>query len=121
MALILHCLTYPDNPAGQMVSSDTMAGAIQLVEYFRSHAQRVLTHFGVAAIATSGGLAARVLKALGNDGEIAKTVLYNRLGFSVPAATLDGALAELEALGLAEKRVQKQDGRGRPSEFWKRL
>ena len=48
LALVLHCLTHPDDPR-RPLSAETMDGAIELGEYFRAHAHRVQTHFGLAA------------------------------------------------------------------------
>src|SRR5215207_8011123 len=49
-SLILHGLTYPVGPASELVSIDTVAGALSVVEYFRQHAGWTLVHFGAAAI-----------------------------------------------------------------------
>jgi hypothetical protein len=50
LALVLHLLTHPANPAGQPLSAATMQDAIAVVEYFRAHGHRALAHFGAAAL-----------------------------------------------------------------------
>lgn len=121
LALILHCLEHPEHPSDEMVSAETMNAAIDLAEYFRSHAHRALTHFGVAAVAPNGGLAHRVLRVLElAEGEVSKDDLYEGLGRKVAASELDRALKELESWGLAERRSNKGEGRGRPRELWRR-
>ncbi|MBI4499454.1 MAG: DUF3987 domain-containing protein [Chloroflexi bacterium] len=123
LALILHCLKHPTDPADVALDMETMRGARELTEYFRSHAHRALTHFGVAAIAPSGGLALRMLPVLeGTAGEwLPRDDIHEGLGRSVPASEVSQALENLEGLGLAERRTVKPQGRGRPSEQWKRL
>jgi hypothetical protein len=42
LALILHCLTYPTDPAGLPIGMATIEAAIALADYFRGHAARVV-------------------------------------------------------------------------------
>jgi putative DNA primase/helicase len=119
LALILHCLRYPDDPAAHLVDRDTLAGAIELAEYFRAHARRVLPGFGSTPPARTAGLEARVLRLLeGAGGEwVDRGELHKRLGGHTAAEALSEALTQLESQGLAERRSLSTGGR--PSEQWR--
>jgi len=124
LALILHCLRHPDLPESVRVSAETMSGALELAEYFRAHACRAMAHFGVAAVAPSGGLAARALKVLRNaDGDwVDRTGLHANLGGHVAADLLDRALFDLRGMGLVEARTEPSGSvGGRPKEQWRMI
>jgi len=117
LALILHCLAHPDNP-GIALDDGTMADAIELVEYFRQHAHRVLVHFGALSPARLAGLDGRVIRILDQaDGWVDRTALHRRLGGHVAAQALSAALSRLESEGLAERRSVPTEGR--PAEQWR--
>ncbi|MBI4498112.1 MAG: DUF3987 domain-containing protein [Chloroflexi bacterium] len=120
LALILHCLTHPDR--SRDLDAETMAGALELTEYFRAHAHRVLMHFGVAAVVPSGGLAVRVLRVLeaANGEWVARDAILSKVSRNTPANEYDAALGDLEQQGLVEQRKVKPDGGGRPSEQWRK-
>jgi hypothetical protein len=120
LALILHTLAHPDGPAEHRVSADTMNGTLELVEYFRAHAARALTHFGEAA-QVAGPLAMRVLRVLrSEDRWVSRGELRERLGGHTPSVEITAALTELAASGLAETReVASGEKGGRPREEWR--
>lgn len=117
LALILHCLTYPENP-GLDLAGGTMADAIELVEYSRQHAHRVLIHFGAASPTQSAGVPSRIFRILDREHGVwlDRTALHRRLGGHVAAQALSDALARLEADGLIERRSVPTEGR--PAEQW---
>jgi len=110
LALVLHCLWNHDDPR-VMVSRERVEDGIDLAEYFRAHALRVLCHFGVSAAPAFAGLPARVLRALERAGDdpaspdrwVSRTRLHRGLGNGVKAPELDAALAALEAAGRTER------------------
>ena len=123
IALILWCFRRPMDPTTERLDAETMAGAIELIEYFRAHAHRVMTHFGVSVIAKSGGLTGRcyhvLCEALGE--RLTSTQISSALGGHVSAANYERALDELVTLGLAEfEKVPVKGGEGgRPSKRWR--
>jgi hypothetical protein len=120
IALVLHCLWHPDDPA-RPVSRERLADAIELGEYFRQHANRVLAHFDGSGAPGAAALVARVERALARGGDewVSKTDLHRRLGNSVEAAALDGALAALLTAGRAERRTVPTQTK--PIEQWRRI
>jgi|GEM_PF-1908344 len=122
LALVLHCLLHPDNPVAHRVSVQTLAGALALTEYFREHAHFVFTAFGAKAL-VSHPLATRVLAVLDRAGGewVGGRAMYEALGRHVKADDLQAALAELERIGLVERRLGESGPQGgRPSIFWRR-
>jgi putative DNA primase/helicase len=121
LGLILHCLRYPDDPAAHLVDRDTLAGAIELAEYFRAHARRVLPNFGSTPPARSAGLEARVPRILERAGGewVDRGELHKDLGGHTPAEALTEVLTRLESQGSAERRSLSTGGR--PSEQWRCL
>lgn len=119
LALIIHCLTYPDAPAELLVDDSTMQAAIELAEYFRTHAHRVLPRFGAtAAGATSlvGNVAAILADAAG--AWINRSTIRDQFHRNCPAAEITQALQILAEQGLAESRLNRE-GQGRPAEEWR--
>ena len=109
LALVLHCLWHPDDPA-RPVERERMEDAIALAEYFRVHAHRALRHFGAAPEPCVAGLPGRVLRALeradGGAGRwVSRTKLHRLLGNGVKGEELNAALAPLLAAGRVERRL----------------
>jgi hypothetical protein len=104
LCLVLHCLTYPNAPWTEEVSEKTMADAIELVEYFRSHAHRVLPLIGSAAEQQAVALKARILRALNRDpgAWVNQSAIAAIPGGHVPATELLNALQVLETLEAVE-------------------
>ncbi len=122
LALILHGWTYPKDPAGHRVSAETMSAAIDVAEYFRAHAHRVMAAFGSPAITKRGGLVARCYRVLAKTpGEwVRSSTLHRALGASVPATERESALQELQRMDMVEHRVvPAEGGRGRPAKEWR--
>lgn len=122
IALILHCLSHPDSPSAVPIDEHTMGAALVLAEYFRRHAIKTMPHFGIAAIAPSGGLAERALRVLQQAAPnwMDRTQLHIQLGGHVTANDLDQALSDLKKMGLADSRtVSAGPAGGRPSEQWR--
>jgi len=116
LALALHCLTYPDDPR-RPLSEATMDGAIELGEYFRAHAHRVQTHFGLAAPTAIVELEARIVRALEREGGWAsRRRLHALLGGHVPATDLSAALESLKQQGIVE--CQMIATASKPTEVW---
>jgi len=114
LALVLHCLTYPHNPTGEAMGEATMEAAIGLANYFTAHAHRTYLEFG------EGALARRALEALGAEGELTLTQLYEALGRHVKASELQGVRAFLLSQGLIEVDRTSPSPQGeRPVEVWR--
>lgn len=125
LTLILWALSHADDPTAVRVDAATMSGAIELVEYFRACAHRVMTRFGLAAVTKAGGLAARCYNVLRRaSGEwVTGTEMNRALGGHTLAADYEAALSELEEMGLVEASTAKAAGgkQGRPSKRWRLL
>jgi hypothetical protein len=122
LCLILHALAYPEAPAAEPVSTATASAAIELIEYFRQHAHRTLTHFGAASSHRGGGVAVRALRVLERAGGdwLSRRALHEALGGHVPSPELAHALEVLAADGQAERRdVPPGPAGGRPGEEWR--
>ncbi len=103
LALVLHCLWNPDDPA-RMVARERVEDGIALAEYFRAHAHRALRHFGASPAPCFAGLPGRVLRVLDRREDwVTRTELHRALGNGVKAAELDEALIALEAAGRVER------------------
>jgi len=121
-ALILHCLTHRKQPTRHAVSLNTMTGAIELAEYFRSHAHRVLPKFNDTNVITAAGLHSRVLRILHRNlgSWISRTTIYRELGSHTPAVEIESVLASMLEQGIVETQVESSGERGgRPSEQWR--
>jgi len=112
LALVLHALTHPEGPASELVSVETVSGALALVEYFRAHAHRAMVHFGVAAL-VQDSLAIRALRAMqACPGEwLTRSEIHGTLGGHVTAEALASALGTLENIRLIEQRTRSSGGR----------
>ncbi len=122
LCLVLHCLAYPDNPPATLVSAETMGDAIELVEYFRAHAHRVLPAFGSAAEQRAVGLRARILRALNREpgAWVNRSDVFTRLGHHAPAAKVNAELRSLEEAGAVESRPGPSGNKGgRPPTQWR--
>jgi hypothetical protein len=119
LALVLHVLAQPEGTP-DAISADTMGAAMELIEYFREHALRVLGHFG-ANVEGVGGPPAGVLRALKRAAGawVTRSDLHRRLGGHVSAESLTTELAALEAQQVVEKRPVARGERGRPAEEWR--
>jgi hypothetical protein len=117
LALVLHCLTYPDDPR-RPLSVEVMDGAIELGEYFRAHAHRVQTHFGIVAPTPMVRLEGRIESALKREARwTSRRDLYALLGGHVPAADLTIALESLKDREVAECRTLET--KTKPAEEWR--
>ena len=128
IALILHCLTYPDDPTSRSISDDTMADAIDITEYYRHNANLVVEAFGAPIGNASVGLTDRILRFLranraDGDGWVTRTAINDHLGGKVLRSDISPALAASAAAGQAEMRRRPPPGGkgGRPTEEWRIL
>ncbi len=99
-----------------------MGDAIELVEYFRAHAHRVLPHFGSAAKQQAVGLRARILRALDREPGVwvNQSDVFARLGHHVPATGVKAELQSLKDAGDVELRVGPTSEKGgRPPKQWR--
>jgi len=122
LALVLHCLTYPDDPAAYRISRLTMRDAIELVEYFRAHARRVLPLIGQAAPAGRDNLVGKVAAILerSNGTWVFRSAIRDALHRNPSSEEIGSALAQLETQGLAERgMIRTSAGAGRPAEAWR--
>lgn len=119
LALILHCLTRPGSPTARPLDRETMLGAIELAEYFRAHALRVLPGFGAISPARSAGLLGRIERLLGAAGGewLSRETINRKLGGHVPSDKLRAALEQLRESDVAER--QELPTGGRPQEQWR--
>lgn len=122
LALVLHCLAHPDDCGRRRIGAATMGAALELVEYFRAHAYRVLPRFGVTGAGDTGSVVGKVAAILdGAGGEwVGRAAIRDRLHRNCPAASVSEALQRLAELGRAESRVNRE-GIGRPAEEWRSL
>ncbi len=123
LALILHCLTYPEAPAGRRVSAATMGAALELVEYFRAHALRVLPKLGQHDAPAAESLVGKVAAILdaAHGAWVSKSAIRDALHRNPDAGAVGEALARLAEQGRAERRVNREAGAGRPPEEWRSL
>lgn len=121
LALVLHCLTYLTAPEYHAVDSATMGAAIELSEYFRAHAGRVLPHFGLPIAAMRGSLVAKVAAILDAAGGawLMRSVIRDALHRNCDAHELTEALKRLEEMGRTERRLNRDVAVGRPPEEWR--
>jgi hypothetical protein len=121
LALVVHCLGTPADPAVALLDVSTMNDALALAEYYRAHAHRTFAHFG-DAVRVTHPLSTRVLGALAGGTWARTAELYERLGGHVQAEELRGALEELQTIGLVERRaIPAGPSGGRPAAAWRRL
>ncbi len=126
LALILHALEYPDSPALRPVSDETMANAIELVEYYRSTAQEIVPAFGAAPSTGTAGLMDRIERFLlgrqtTDGGWVGRSAIRDHLGRNPSSDDIKAALVELKSEGRVERRERASDtGKGgRPAEEWR--
>jgi hypothetical protein len=122
LTLIIHCLEHPDSPSSRLVSAETMAAAIKLVEYFRGQAGIALAMVGVGSSYRGSGTTARIFQILIKArGEwCSRSKLHQQLGGHTPAEEIGKSLAELEQSGLAEQRKpEAKPAGGRRGEEWR--
>jgi DNA-binding HxlR family transcriptional regulator len=112
LTLILHALS---DPMPAEVAVETLGAAIDLIDYFKSHARRVHRHLGQQR----RDLAVRVLQALKERGESSQSdLLRDVFQRNVPAERLRAALEQLEDAGLVRRRVDEKEGPGRRATLW---
>lgn len=114
IALILHCLEYPDDITRE-VGVDTVHAAIEIIEYFRDHLANIAPRLGATGSTRSAGLSVRVLRNLDkHHGEwVSRSDLHRGLGNSVSADELIAALNHLVEVGSAELRTVPTGARPR--------
>jgi hypothetical protein len=113
LALVLHALAHPEDPAGAPVGRETMAGAIALGEFFRAHFERVAGHFGVAA-QVQDSAALRLYRALQRRGGSATGRELDDAGLRA-GPERDRAVQTLQAAGLLHVTAEPHAGPGRPT------
>ncbi len=116
LCLILHALTYPDDP-DRPVAATTMDQAIRLAEYFRCHANRVLPALGTATGAETERLALRIKRVLSGGEWVSRSEINNPLGGHTSPHHITAALQHLATMGHAERRIVKTERRNR--EEWR--
>ena len=123
LALILHCLKHPDQPESRRVSPATMGAAIDLVEFFRLSAFRVLPRFGQHGASSEGSLVAKVAAILDDAGGawVSRSAIRDALHRNPSAQAITEALTRLEEQGRAEPRFNRDGRTGRPPEEWRSL
>jgi len=123
LAMILHCVEQPEKPALIRLSTSTMEKTIELTEYFRIHAHRVLPRFNSESPVQSAGLTSRLTRIFQRaSGEwITRSQINDRLGGHVVSDDIAAALDELFQCGKTEKRnIPSQSGKGgRPRQEWR--
>ncbi|MCH7988774.1 MAG: DUF3987 domain-containing protein [Planctomycetes bacterium] len=123
ITLIIHCFEYSDAPTSRMVSTETMAAAIKLVEYFRGQAGIALGMVGADAPYRGSGTTARIFQILDQlEGEWCnRTKIHRLLGGHTSAVEVSRSLAALKGSGLAEQRKpESKSAGGRRGEEWRR-
>jgi hypothetical protein len=121
-ALILHCLEHYKNPATAMISKDEMDAAIELGEYFRRHAERVLSVLGYKPLPQRPLFDERVYQAVARHAGawVTLTALHKELCGHAPSELLRGALDRLVAEDVIEFKGGTTGPKGgRPSEAWR--
>jgi hypothetical protein len=109
LALILHALWNPHDPR-PMLNAARMEDAIELGEFFRAHIGRFLALLDASAPASFAGLATRIERILRterkneDDGWVARTEIYRRLG-NISADELTDALERMGETGSIEQRI----------------
>lgn len=106
LALVLHCLRHPHDPAGFPLSAETLTGAEALTGYFIAHAARVFARLAVIEPARGAdGLAGRVQRVVAAAGAtgVSRSELHARLGGKVSATALGDALAQLDSAGVMQR------------------
>jgi hypothetical protein len=113
LALVLHALAHPEDPAGTPLGRETVAGAIALGEYFRAHFERAARHFGVAA-QVQDGAALRLYRTLQRLGGSATGRELDDAGLRA-GPERDRAAQTLQAAGLLSVTAEPHAGPGRPT------
>jgi len=103
IALILHCMTYPETPANRLLTEDTLTDAIELVEYYRQMANRVVVHFNAQPSTGTAGLTSRIGAFLRRRGDWVKNSEVNKhLGGNFRSKEIADCLVDLEDRDLIE-------------------
>ncbi len=118
IALVLHLLALPPRRSGDPepdLSRATLEDAITILEYYRSHLDRVLPAFGASRPSGRAGLTARVHRALGRPGDawVGRADLAVRLGGHESTEAITIALESLAADDDVEHRTTPTGGRPR--------
>jgi hypothetical protein len=117
IVLILHTLNYP---SAEIITRDTLADAIRVIDWAKSHWRRVAwaieqrRHEGKNQMTIN--LEKRITTLLDAKQAVTLTELQRHLSNNVAANDLKASLAALEALGAIQITDQKPSGkRGRPT------
>lgn len=124
LALILHCLKRPSEPAAETLSAETLEAAFDLGDYFLAHAGRTLAIIGPASATGTNKLRGRIRRALrradGDDGWMTTSALHSALGGHVRGNDLRDALAQMVAdLDVAQRDGEVSAAGGRPADYWR--
>jgi hypothetical protein len=119
LALVLHCLAHPDAPSNRLLDEDTLADAIELVEYYRAMANRVVVHFNARPAGGTAGLADRIAAFLRRRGDWVKLSEINKhLRGHVAGKEIIDVLVDLEDRGLIEME-KAATSVGRPAWYFR--
>jgi hypothetical protein len=100
VALILHALRDVDSDE---LSETTFAAAADMLEYFKSHIERVYVHLGQQR----RDLVTTILAALKHQGRTKQSqFLHDVFKCTVPAVRIREALEQLESSGLVTRDVE---------------
>ena len=112
LTLILHAIV--SRPLAGEVHPGTLEAAIQLIDYFKSHARRV---FRQLARARQDRIVA-LLEALKKRGPMAQSVILHEVFHrNVSAQWLRSTLEDLEESGLVVREIRQGEA-GRPATIW---
>jgi hypothetical protein len=113
LALILHGLREPE-PIQADLSSETLAAAMDLLDYFASHIRKVYRHLG----RRQRGMAIKILQALKDHGEMLQRDILHEVFHGHGGERVRSMLEELEAAGLICRRLRESTG-GRRGTAWR--
>jgi hypothetical protein len=117
LALVLHLMADP--VTARPLSAETMADAIELLEYFRGHLARALPAFGAAVTVNRQMRILRILRTHETDSSdrwVGRSTIYNGLR-NVKPDDLTAALEALEASGQIERH--REPTPTKPAEQWR--
>jgi hypothetical protein len=118
LALVLHLFAHPEAQT-RPLSAKTMEAAIELLEYFRAHLDRVLPAFGVSVTA---GIKTRITRILRTSPQRDAEEWVTRTDISaglrnVSPEEVTKALEEMLADGIVERKSRPT--RTKPVELWR--
>jgi hypothetical protein len=116
LALVLHLFSHPreDRP----LSAETLEAAVELLEYFRAHLDRVLPVFGTSATAGVKTRITRILRSKHRDAEgwVRRTDIGEALR-NVTPDHMTAALAAMLVAGVVER--ENRPTKTKPVELWR--